>query len=77
MDVAAADELRSEHQARRALVLRGRDSILIHPPGVFDADARDRTPRGLRWRVGREGKDWRLSLRLEDSHLPLPYVISG
>src|SRR5439155_694584 len=36
---------------------------------------RDVTPAGLKWSLGHDRKGWLLELRLDDSELPLPYVI--
>ncbi len=69
--------LRPSVRADGALLLRGRYSFLVNAPTVYDAKGRAVTPKGLRWRLGRDGDAWRLSLRLDDSRLPVPYVISG
>jgi len=47
----------------------------ILPVAVYDVDGSDVTPAGLRWALRRDGSSWALQLRLDDSKLPLPYVI--
>ncbi len=49
--------------------------LWIAPPRVLDANRNEITPAGVHWAVeqGREG--WSLALDLDDSALPLPYVI--
>ncbi|HVS85440.1 MAG TPA: SwmB domain-containing protein, partial [Gaiellaceae bacterium] len=66
--------------------LRPDGSVLVSPPNrvegfsilpvsVTDTSHRDVTPSGLRWNVERRGGSWWLTLKLDDSSLPLPYVI--
>jgi hypothetical protein len=47
----------------------------IAPVAILDAQGNDVTPAGLRWSLAHRGSSWRLELRLDDSSLPLPYVI--
>src|SRR6266568_1475154 len=52
--------------------VRFADSPLsILPVAVLDRDGHDITPAGLHWSLGRHT----LELRLDDAHLPTPYVI--
>lgn len=60
-----------------ALLLSGPDSFLVQPPRIYNRGGKDVTPRGLRWRLGREAGGYRLGVLLNDRSLPLPYVISG
>ena len=50
-------------------------SLHIPPPAIFDADGDDVTPKGARWTLDRRGAVTFLTLALDDSELPLPYVI--
>jgi hypothetical protein len=47
----------------------------IAPVAIFDAQGNDVTPAGLRWSLAHRGSSWWLELRLDDSKIPLPYVI--
>jgi hypothetical protein len=49
--------------------------LFIPAVALFDARGNDITPAGLRWSLVRSDSSWRLELRLDDSTLPLPYVI--
>jgi hypothetical protein len=49
--------------------------LRIRPVSIFDAAGRDVTPAGSRWRLTRSAHGWLLQLRLDDSDLPVPYVI--
>src|SRR3954468_21685402 len=49
--------------------------VSIAPAAILDADGKDVTPDGLRWSVELRNDAWWLTLRLDDSKLPLPYVI--
>jgi hypothetical protein len=49
--------------------------LFIPAVALFDARGRDITAAGLGWSLRRVGSSWRLELRLDDSKLPLPYVI--
>jgi large repetitive protein len=49
--------------------------LRVLPVQIFDAAGGDVTPGGARWKLTRSGRDWLLSLRLDDSELPVPYVI--
>jgi Bacterial Ig-like domain (group 1) len=49
--------------------------LSIPAVAVLDARGRDVTPHGLQWSLRRLGSSWRLGLRLDDTKLPLPYVI--
>jgi hypothetical protein len=69
--------LRPQVREDGALLLEGSDSFLVQPPKMYSGRGKDVTPRGLRWRLAKEGSGYRLSLRLNDKTLPLPYVISG
>jgi len=59
----------------RFVGLRGQSAISIHPVAILDASGRDITPAGLRWSLVHDREGWWLKLRLDDSKLPLPYVI--
>ena len=52
-----------------------RAGIRVLPPVVFDAAGRDVTPQGTHWSLERRGSSRFLALRVDDSSLPLPYVI--
>ena len=47
----------------------------ILPVAILDRHGRDVTPAGLHWSLGRQGTRWILGLRLDDAHLPVPYLI--
>ena len=47
----------------------------ILPVAIFDRSGKNVTPAGLRWSLRRVGTGWLLELKLNDSKLPLPYVI--
>ncbi len=57
----------------------GRDGrptgISIAPVALLDTAGNSLTPKGLRWTLARHGGDRFLELRLDDSLLPVPYVI--
>jgi len=50
-------------------------SMHIEPVAILDDSGRQVTPKGLRWSVRQDRRGWLLQLRLDDSKLPLPYVI--
>ena len=52
-----------------------RAGVRVLPPVVFDAAGRDVTPQGTHWSLERRGSSRFLALRVDDSSLPLPYVI--
>jgi len=47
----------------------------INPVEIIDRRGRKVTPAGLEWGVANEHGTWWLTLRLDDSKLPLPYTI--
>ena len=47
----------------------------ILPVEILDRHGRDITPAGLRWALDRNGASWRLSLRFNDKHFAVPYLI--
>src|SRR4051794_19573291 len=47
----------------------------VEPVEILDGSGRQVTPDGLRWSVRQDGRGWLLQLRLDDTKLPLPYVI--
>ena len=49
--------------------------VSIAPAAILDVEGKDVTPDGLRWSVELRNDAWWLTLRLDDSKLPLPYVI--
>ncbi|MBA2460941.1 MAG: hypothetical protein H0V45_04110, partial [Actinobacteria bacterium] len=51
------------------------DRLVLEPVRILDGEARDVTPRGLRWSVSGSAGRWWLELDLDDGRLPLPYVI--
>ena len=62
----------------RVLLLRhGRASAMsVAPVQILDAAGKTITPRAARWTVRHvRGGSWLLQLRLDDSKLPVPYVI--
>src|SRR6266508_4424151 len=55
---------------------KGADSGLrILPVAILDLNGKDITPAGLRWSLARDRDGRWLELRLDDTKLPLPYVI--
>ncbi|MGZ4422412.1 MAG: beta strand repeat-containing protein, partial [Gaiellaceae bacterium] len=54
---------------------KGDAGLRIQPVAIFDNDHRVVTPHGLRWSVVGHGNRRWLQLRLNDTELPLPYVI--
>ena len=73
-----ASGLEPSSTAEGSVVFReggGLADLRILPVAIFDRAGRDITPSGLRWSLAREGSSWWLELRLDDSRLPLPYVI--
>ena len=59
----------------RFVGLRGQSAISIRPVAILDASGRNITPAGLRWSLAHDREGWWLGLRLDDTKLPLPYVI--
>ena len=57
----------------------GADHVLapfaIEPAKIFDEEGADVTPTGTSWSLRQMKSKWWLELRLDDSSLPLPYVI--
>ncbi|HWB57305.1 MAG TPA: Ig-like domain-containing protein [Gaiellaceae bacterium] len=49
--------------------------LSLDPVGILDEHGRDITPKGLRWGLDDDDGTWWLTLKLDDSKLPLPYVI--
>jgi hypothetical protein len=49
--------------------------VAIAPVKILDADGRNVTPGGLRWGVERKAGAWWLALRVDDTRLPIPYVV--
>ena len=47
----------------------------VEPVAILDERGKDITPEGLRWSVAQGRHGWVLKLRLDDTKLPLPYVI--
>ncbi len=47
----------------------------VEPVAILDERGKDITPEGLRWSVAQGRQGWVLKLRLDDTKLPLPYVI--
>ena len=45
------------------------------PVAILDAGGKDVTPDGLRWSLREHDGSWRLALKLDDSRLPLPYLV--
>ena len=54
---------------------RAKDRLRIAPVEIYDVHGNDVTPAGSRWSLRRDGGAWSLELDLDDSKLPLPYVI--
>src|SRR6478735_8878035 len=52
-----------------------RAGVRVLPPVVYDAAGHDVTPQGAHWSLERRGSSRFLALRVDDSSLPLPYVI--
>ncbi len=50
-------------------------ALRIPPAAILDGSGRDITPAGTRWSLRRGETGWTLELQLDDSELPLPYVI--
>ena len=48
---------------------------VLAPVQILDARGRNVTPEGARWSTGLNRKGWELRLTIDDSELPLPYVI--
>jgi hypothetical protein len=69
--------LRPRVRGDGALLLQGRDSLLVLPPRIYDRRGRNVTPRRLRWRLRGAGNGFILSVQLDDRRLGIPYVISG
>jgi hypothetical protein len=57
------------------MTVDGSSSLVLLPVRILDGDGTDVGPARLRWSLDREGSRWWLELRLDDSKLPLPYVI--
>ena len=49
--------------------------LAITPAKIFSSSNRDVTPRGTRWSLRGDKTGWWLELAVDDSRLPLPYVI--
>ena len=49
--------------------------LRVRPVEILDVAGRKVTPAGLRWTLDRKAGEWFLGLKLDDSKLPLPYVI--
>ena len=47
----------------------------VDPVEILDANGDKVTPKNLRWSVRQDRRGWFLQLRLDDSRLPLPYII--
>ena len=73
------DERRSAHRPRRQRDLRARGASrrAAHPSRCDPRPARPRRHAGRRCagRSTRQGSSWILGLRLDDAHLPVPYLI--
>ena len=54
---------------------RSAPEFQILPVRILDREGKSITPAGLRWKLQKRGHSWRLRLQLDDSRLPLPYVI--
>ena len=52
-----------------------RAGVRVLPPVVYDAAGHDVTPQGAHWSLERRGSSRFLALRVDDSSLPVPYVI--
>jgi hypothetical protein len=58
------------------LLQRGNQPLLrVLPAAILDSAGRDITPAGVQWSLARAASGWLLELSLDDSDLPLPYVI--
>src|SRR3954464_3748443 len=49
--------------------------MTIRPPAIYDDHGTNVTPAGARWALARRGGVADLLLRLDDAHLPVPYLI--
>ena len=47
----------------------------ILPLAIFDTHCKNVTPRGAAWGLEHKNGSWQLTLNLDDSRLPVPYVI--
>ena len=56
-------------------ILYGSGPTRTPPVAILDAGGKDVTPDGLRWSLREQDGSWRLGLRLDDSKLPLPYLV--
>ena len=56
-------------------ILYGSGLTRTPPVAILDAGGKDVTPDGLRWSLRKQDGSWRLGLRLDDSKLPLPYLV--
>ncbi len=56
-------------------ILYGSGLARTPPVAILDAGGKDVTPDGLRWSLRKQDGSWRLGLRLDDSKLPLPYLV--
>ena len=54
---------------------RSAPEFQILPVRILDREGKSITPAGLRWKLQKRGHSWKLRLQLNDSELPLPYVI--
>src|SRR3954471_15408576 len=54
---------------------RSTPEFQILPVRILDREGKSITPAGLRWKLQKRGHSWKLRLQLDDSGLPLPYVI--
>ena len=50
-------------------------SLVIDPVQILDRSGKEITPEGLSWELEKADSGWWLTLDLDDSELPLPYVI--
>ncbi len=53
----------------------GNSGLTILPAAILDPKGRNITPASTRWSLDRDDRGWLLELDLDDSPLPLPYVI--
>jgi fibronectin-binding autotransporter adhesin len=56
-------------------VKRLSQAAFIAPPAILNANGHRIPERNLHWSVSSAGRQWWLSLRVDDAHLPTPYVI--